>query len=345
VEELGPVPLRSFTTLRLGGPCRRMLVPDSEAELVEAVRDLDAAGEPVLLLGGGSNLVLADSGFAGTVVRLATRGISVVEAADQDRVVVRAAAGESWDALVEHAVADDCAGIEALSGIPGLVGATPVQNVGAYGQEVAETVVSVRTLDRETGEITEEAPAALGFGYRSSRLRGTDRWVVLAVTFALRRSTLARPVRYAELAQALGIEVGGQAPASDVRAAVLELRRSKGMVLDPDDHDTWSVGSFFTNPLLEADQAVRLPPGAPRFEQPDGRVKSSAAWLIDQAGFPRGYGHGDARISSKHTLALTNRGSSTTAEVIALAREIRDGVERAFGVTLEPEPRLVGVNL
>lgn len=343
MEDPGPVALREYTTLRLGGPCRRLLVPADEAELVHAVRALDAAGEPVLLLGGGSNLLVADSGFAGAAVRLTTRGIHV-ESRD-GTVEVTVAAGEPWDPFVARAVEEGWSGVEALSGIPGLVGATPVQNVGAYGQEVAQTVTGVRALDRTTGSVVDLGSQACGFGYRTSAFRGNDRFVVLSVSVRLERSPAGAPVRYVELSRTLGVEPGVRPPAADVRAAVLELRRSKGMVLDADDHDTWSAGSFFTNPVLDADRAARLAPGAPRFPQPDGSVKTSAAWLIEQAGFPRGYGHGDARISTKHSLALTNRGSSTTAELLALAREIRDGVRRVFDVTLEPEPRLVGVAL
>jgi UDP-N-acetylmuramate dehydrogenase len=343
VEDHGPVALRTLTTLRLGGPCRGLLEPGDEPELVDAVRDLDRAGEPLLLLGGGSNLVVADSGFAGTVVRLTTRGTAVV--ADGDRIALTVAAGEPWDGIVEHTVAEGWAGLEALSGIPGLAGATPVQNVGAYGQEVSQTVSAVRALDRTDGSVQVMTATKCGFTYRSSVFRGNDRWVVLAVTFVLERAEVAAPVRYAELAQALGIVEGERAPAADVRRAVLELRRSKGMVLDESDRDTWSVGSFFTNPLLGPEEAAALAPGAPRYPQPDGTMKTSAAWLIEQAGFHRGYGHGDARVSTKHTLALTNRGASTTTELMALAREIRDGVRRVFGVELQVEPRLVGLTL
>ena len=344
MDERGPVALRDLTTLQVGGPCRRVLVARSDDDVVAALRGCDDEGEPVLLVGGGSNLVVADSGFPGTVVQLATSGLTVTDDGS-DHVRVDLAAGEPWDLVVERAVDEGWAGVEALSGIPGLVGATPVQNVGAYGQDVAQTVVAVRAYERSSGSVVELAPDACGFGYRTSRFKGQDDLVVLQVSLRLARSPLAAPVAYAELARTLGTQVGRQVPASAVRAAVLGLRRSKGMVIDPGDRDTASVGSFFTNPVLTANASDLLPPDAPRFTQPDGRVKTSAAWLIERAGFPRGYGHADARISSKHTLALTNRGSATATEIVALARELRDGVRRAFDVELLAEPRLVGLSL
>jgi UDP-N-acetylmuramate dehydrogenase len=336
--------LANHTTLRLGGPARRLVEAETEAELVDAVRSLDAGGEPVLVLGGGSNLVVADEGFDGTVVAIRTRGVQ----ADGDLcggAVVQVAAGEAWDQLVQRAVASEWVGVEALSGIPGLVGAVPIQNVGAYGQEVSETIASVRTLDRRTGEIRTVAAADCGFGYRWSRFKADPNAVVLSVAFQFRLGELGEPVRYAELARLLGVEPGTRVPSTVVREAVLELRASKGMVLDPDDHDTWSAGSFFTNPLLSPEQAASLPRDAPRWEQPDGRVKTSAAWLIGRAGFERGYGDGSIRVSGKHTLALTNRGGGTTSELLILAREIRDGVRAKFGVELVNEPVTVGCAL
>jgi UDP-N-acetylmuramate dehydrogenase len=338
-------PLAERTTLRLGGPARRLVEVDSEADLVDTVRELDAGGEPLLVLGGGSNLVIADEGFDGTVVAVRTRGVH----AESDLcggAMVRVAAGENWDALVERAVESGWVGIEALSGIPGLVGAVPIQNVGAYGQEVAETIASVRTLDRRTGEIRTVAAADCGFGYRWSRFKADPTAaVVLSATFQFRLGDLGAPVRYPELARTLGVELGDRAHAADVRRAVLRLRSSKGMVLDPSDHDTWSAGSFFTNPILDPEQAQELPPDAPRFAQPDGRVKTSAAWLIGRAGFEKGYGDGAVRLSTKHTLALTNRGGGSTAELLALAREVRAGVRAAFGVELVNEPVTVGCAL
>jgi UDP-N-acetylmuramate dehydrogenase len=330
------LPLAEYTTLRLGGPCGRLIEARTDDELIAAI------GEDVLLLAGGSNLVVADAGFPGTVVRILTRGI------ERDGDVLHVATGESWDALVALTVAEGLAGIEALSGIPGSVGATPIQNVGAYGQEVSDTIMSVRAVDRMTGETVDLAPEDCGFSYRSSAFkRDPKRYLVLRVSFALHATGTSRPVRYAELARTLGVEVGDTAPLPAVRDAVLTLRRSKGMVLDPADPDTRSAGSFFTNPILDAAQfaALRARAGddVPGFPEPDGRVKTSAAWLIDHAGFTKG--HGDPQgiaISTKHVLALTNRGTGTTAELVALAQEIARGVAAVFGVTLHPEPVFVG---
>jgi UDP-N-acetylmuramate dehydrogenase len=338
------VRLSELTTLRLGGPAGRYVEAASDQEVVEVVR----AGEPLLIVAGGSNLVVADEGFGGTVLRVATRGVA------RDGTTLEVAAGEAWDPLVASCVADGLAGVECLAGIPGSVGATPIQNVGAYGQEVAETIVGVRVLDRVRDTVEELPPSACGFTYRSSAFkREPGRWVVLAVRFALHASQLSAPVRYAELARALGVELGDRAPLGQVREAVLVLRRSKGMVLDAADPDTASAGSFFTNPVLDADGfaalrervAARIGPDAqpPSWPQDDGRVKTSAAWLIERAGFHRGDGDPNGiAISSKHTLALTNRGAGTTAQLVALAREIAGGVHDAFGVELTPEPVLVG---
>jgi UDP-N-acetylmuramate dehydrogenase len=341
--ELTGAPLAQRTTLRLGGPARRLVVAETEADLVDAVRTADAAGDPVLVLGGGSNVVIADEGFDGLVVQVETRGVR------RSGGELTVAAGEDWDALVASAVADGLAGIETLSGVPGLVGATPIQNVGAYGQEVAQTITAVRVLERSTGQVRTLRPEDCRFSYRQSRFKGNDRYVVLSVAFGLEPSATSRPVRYAELAARLGVEVGAGAPLTDVRQAVLELRRAKGMVLDPDDHDTWSAGSFFTNPVLTQDDVDRLlPPDVPRWDEPDGRVKVSAAWLIERSGFGKGYGIGErpaVQVSTKHTLALTNRGSARTADLRALAREIRDGVRKRFGVELAAEPVLVGCSL
>lgn len=348
-EPLTGIRLADLTTLRLGGPPEAAVRVDTEAELVEVVRDLDASGAELLLVGGGSNLVVADEGFAGTVVLVRTRGIATVEAGVGE-VDLTVAAGEPWDDLVLATVRDGFGELAALSGIPGLAGATPIQNVGAYGQEVASVVRSVRVLDRASGAIEELGPAGCGFGYRDSAFRRDRRYVVLAVTLRLRRRSRT-PVRYAELAGSLGVPAGADAPAAAVREAVLHLRRSKGMVIDPvspggrPDPDTVSVGSFFTNPVLPAAEASRLPAEAPRFPVGDGRLKLSAAWLIEAAGFGRGYGHGAARISSRHSLALTNRGGATTAELLALAGEIVVAVRDRFGVTLVPEPVLVGCSL
>jgi UDP-N-acetylmuramate dehydrogenase len=353
VETSTPTLLRDLTTLRLGGPAGRIVEAADEDTLVATVRRADRTGEPLLVLAGGSNVVVADAGFPGTVVRVATRGVAVGDAGD-GRVRLAVQAGEPWDPFVARAVAEGLAGVECLAGIPGSVGATPIQNVGAYGQEVAETIRAVRVLDRERDAIADLAPEACGFTYRSSAFkREPGRWVVLAVTFELERSDRSAPIRYAELARRLGVALGDRAPLPDVRAAVLALRRGKGMVIDPDDPDTASAGSFFTNPVLTADAfdalerrvADRLGDEAapPAFPDADGHVKTSAAWLIERAGFHRGHGdpHGIA-ISSKHTLALTNRGDGTTAELVALAREIARGVRERFGIDLVPEPVFVG---
>ena len=335
--------LSGLTTLRLGGPARELVRATTEDELLAAVRRADEAGTPVLLVAGGSNLVVADHGFDGTVVHVATRGVTA--AGDLcGGAMVTVAAGEPWDPFVERAVGEGWVGVEALSGIPGSVGATPVQNVGAYGQEVADTVASVRCWDRVDRVQRTFAAADCGFGYRTSRFKqDPDRHVVLDVTFQLRLGDLSAPVRYAELARTLGVEVGARAPLAAVREAVLGLRRGKGMVLADGDHDTWSAGSFFTNPFLEP--GTSLPDGAPRWEQPDGTVKTSAAWLIEHAGFTKGYGNDRVSLSTKHTLALTNRGSARTEDLLALAGEVRRGVHDAFGVWLVNEPTLVGCSL
>jgi UDP-N-acetylmuramate dehydrogenase len=342
VQELSQVPLAGLTTLRLGGPARRLLVAGTEDEVVEAVRAADAGAEPLLVLGGGSNLVVADEGFDGTVLQVATRGVAVAPLAEH---ALQVEAGVDWDHVVRLTVEEGYAGLEALSGIPGRVGAAPIQNVGAYGQEVAQTVAWVRVLDRSTHDVVLLDPQECGFGYRDSVFKRSDRYVVLAVAFALEHSRLGAPVRYAELARRLGVAVGARVPATDVRAAVLELRRGKGMVLDAEDHDTWSAGSFFTNPLLAPEEAATLPEDAPRWPTDDGRVNTSAAWLIEQAGIGKGHGAGAARVSTKHTLALTHRGGATTPELLELARQIRAAVLDRFGVTLVAEPVLVGAEL
>jgi len=337
------VHLGELTTLRVGGPADRLVTATCDDDVVEAVRRADADRTPVLVLAGGSNLVVADDGFRGTVVHVATRGI-VQESDACSGVTVTVAAGETWDDLVVRAVDLGWAGIEALSGIPGSVGATPIQNVGAYGQEVSQTVAQVRTWDRHHNRIVTLAAADCGFGYRTSRFKAEPgRYVVLGVRFQLALGDLGAPVGYAELARALGVEVGQRAPMRAVREAVLALRRSKGMVLDPADHDTWSAGSFFTNPVVAP---AAVPEGAPAWPQPEGLVKTSAAWLIERAGFTKGYGGpGPAALSDKHTLAITNRGSATTGDLLALAGEIRRGVHERFGIVLAPEPALVGCEL
>ena len=336
-----PELLADHTTLRLGGPADEWVTVTAEADLAAAL-DTDL---PVLVLGGGSNLVVADEGFRGRVVEIATRGVvpDVEDGVSCGGVMVTVAAGEPWDDVVARAVERQWAGIEALSGIPGSVGATPIQNVGAYGQEVSQTIASVRVWDRTLRGVRTFANADCGFGYRTSRFKADPgRHVVLSVTFQLRQGSLGGPIAYAELARTLGIGPGERAPLADVRRAVLALRAGKGMVLDAEDHDTWSAGSFFTNPVVAPDA---VPDGAPAWPQPDGRVKTSAAWLIEHAGFAKGHGTDRVALSSKHTLALTNRGGGSTADLLALAREVRDGVEARFGIRLVNEPVLVGCAL
>ena len=333
--------LAELTTLRLGGPARDVVEAADERALVDTVAEADAAGEPLLVVAGGSNLVLPDTPIERRVVLVRTTGVDVER--HDDHVLVRAAAGEDWDRLVGRAVHDGWVGIEALSGIPGSVGATPIQNVGAYGQEVSQTVASLRVWDRRLKGVRTFANADCGFGYRHSRFKADPgRHVVLDVTFQLAQGSLGTSVGYAELARRLGVEIGDRAPLADVRATVLALRAGKGMVLDATDHDTWSAGSFFTNPVVDP---ATLPEGAPAWPQPDGRVKTSAAWLIERASFTRGHGNDRVALSTKHTLALTNRGGATTADLLALAREVRDGVEAAYGIRLVNEPVLVGCEL
>lgn len=358
--------LASLTSMRVGGPVREFREVDAEADLIEAMTAADAAGTPFLMLGGGSNVLAGDGGFDGLVMRDARTEISVQDDGACGGVSATVTAGMWWDHVVERAVSEGWVGIEALSGIPGSTGATPVQNVGAYGAEVADVIASVRVWDRHESRVRTLARVNCEFGYRDSLLkrsmRGeapdggvwhpTPRYVVLDVTMQMRFGTLSAPIRYTQLAAALGVDIGDRAPLADVRAAVLHLRSSKGMVLDDDDHDTWSAGSFFTNPILSAQDAARLPEGAPRYpagkDAPEGAVKTSAAWLIENAGFAKGFSlSADARasLSTKHTLALTNRGGADAADLVALAREVQRGVHELYGVTLVPEPVLLGVEL
>ncbi|MGW3945592.1 UDP-N-acetylmuramate dehydrogenase [Micrococcus endophyticus] len=384
--------LAEHTTTRVGGPARAWVTARTEAEAVEAVRAADAAGEPVIVLGGGSNTLMADAGFPGTVVRLAFDGIEVLDGgADADggdhageAVVVRIAAGHPWDDAVAWTVEHGLGGIEALSGIPGSAGATPVQNVGAYGADVSQVLVSLRAWDREAGAVVELTTADLAFGYRDSVIKRSmletgapsPRWIVLSIDLRLRRASAAAeptaPVRYGQLASALDVEEGTHAPLAVVRREVLALRAAKGMVSDPDDPDTWSTGSYFTNPIVPAAVRATLPEGAPAFaagHAEDGTplVKLSAAWLIDHAGFAKGFGlpdvapreggpdgrgadgaglaGGRASVSTKHTLAMTNRGDASTEDVLTIARTVRDGVKARFGVDLHPEPMIIGTSL
>jgi UDP-N-acetylmuramate dehydrogenase len=350
--------LSDLTTAAVGGPAGNYVEARTEAETIDAVRSADAAGEPVLIIGGGSNLLISDDGFPGTVVKIASEGFTVNAADSCGGVSVVVQAGHNWDALVEHAVLHAWSGVEALAGIPGATGATPVQNVGAYGSDVSQTIAAVRTWDRERNAVKTFTNSELQFGYRDSILKqttvnGSPRYVVLTVEFQLPLGRMSAPVRYAELARVLGVEQGERAYSNDVRREVLRLRASKGMVLDPADRDTYSTGSFFTNPIVPAAVADGLPENAPRYPAgSDGLVKLSAAWLIDQAGFGKGFGldagsvsGGRASLSTKHTLAITNRGSASAADMVAIAREVRDGVVGRFGIELHPEPLLIGVAL
>ncbi len=369
--------LAELTTFRVGGPIGDYLATDDRAALIDAIKKADEAERPLLVIGGGSNLLACDEGFDGLVVKDLRSEIHIEQTPASTRVQeerepagscpatcrVTASAGTIWDELVSRTVDEGLSGLEALSGIPGTVGAAPVQNIGAYGHELGETLLKVRAWDRHKKQEVTLSAEELAFGYRESiikrsihtgdesgRLWGpSGRWIVLEATFLLEVSPLSSPVLYRELAQRLGIEQGGRSEARIVRDTVLALRRTKGMVLDPEDHDSWSAGSFFTNPILDQEAADRLPAEAPRFTTADGRVKTSAAWLIDHAGFPRGYSipgaHEDgAALSGKHVLALTNRGQASAAEIVELAFKVREGVEERFGVHLVPEPLALGIS-
>lgn len=354
-EPMRSADLAAYTTLRLGGPATNLVVADQPEELVDAIRAADSSGKRLLVLGGGSNLVIADEGFDGHVVHIATSGRSFDRLGD-GQVQLTAEAGENWDDVVAATVQQGLGGLECLSGIPGLTGATPVQNVGAYGVEVSELLLSVDLLDRQTGQVRTVGASELGLTYRNSILKHTETAVVLRVRFVLHDDGLSAPVRYGELSKALGAEPGDRVEAARVREAVLKLRQGKGMVLDADDHDTWSAGSFFTNPIVPDDELsvvldrIRERVGEeriPRYPASGGTTKLSAAWLIERAGFHKGHNGpgGRVRLSTKHTLALTNRGNASTADLLELAGEVRSGVANAFGVTLEPEPVMIGCSL
>ncbi|MFC7465875.1 UDP-N-acetylmuramate dehydrogenase [Brachybacterium sp. GCM10030252] len=373
--------LSELTTLRIGGRIRTLVEARTADEVIEAVRTADEAGEQLLVLGGGSNLVASDEPFDGTVVLLRDpqepplldAACEIPASGEPDGVAVDPAeltpldpscggviaehfAGVRWDRAVQYAIAREMVGIESLSGIPGTVGATPIQNVGAYGQEVASTISRVRTWDREQNAVHTFFAADCDFSYRDSVFKrtryagpvpsATGRYVVLSVTFQHTVGRLSAPIRYAQLAETLGVQVGERAPMHEVREAVLRIRGAKGMVLDAEDHDTWSAGSFFTNPILDVAQADLLPEDAPRFAAGQGRIKTSAAWLISHAGIERGHAVGErAAVSTKHSLALTNRGGATSDDVVELARDVQGRVRDAFGIQLVPEPVRLGVDL
>ncbi|WP_022871448.1 UDP-N-acetylmuramate dehydrogenase [Yaniella halotolerans] len=361
--------LANHTTARVGGPATTWVTVSTEKQLTTAIADADAANTPLLVLAGGSNMLVADAGFPGTVVHLATQGIEILESTEE-YVYVRIAAGHEWDAVVAWSVAEGLTGIEALSGIPGSTGATPVQNVGAYGADISKTLVSIRAWDRQVNRIVTLTGDELEFGYRDSIIKRTiassttnfyhasPRWIVLSVDLQLVKTGTSAPIRYPQLARALDLELEQSAPLEQIRQTVLDLRGSKGMVLYSYDHDTWSTGSFFTNPIVPIDVAASLPADAPRFPHHEAgdtteTVKLSAAWLIDHAGFNKGFGlqdepntvNGRASLSTKHTLALTNRGAASTQDLVQIATVVRDGVAAKWGIHLVPEPVLIGVQL
>lgn len=335
--------LNQYTSLRVGGPAKNFLEVSTEDEIVAAI---EAAGDtPILIIGGGSNVLIADSGFEGTVIRITNnQAESEVDACSGATLTI--GAGENWDSFVATTISRGYAGLETLSGIPGTVGAAPIQNIGAYGHEVSEFITRVRTYDRTAKAIKTFTNSECEFEYRNSIFkRNPGRYIVLSVQFQIRRGEFSTPITYAELAKKLGIEVGEKASVVETRRAVMELRASKGMLLNPEDKDSWSAGSFFTNPIVSIEVASTLPEGAPRWPQPDGRIKTSAAWLIETSGIDKGQSHGGARISTKHVLALTNSGTATAAEICELARDVRAAVESKYGITLEPEVNLVGIAL
>jgi UDP-N-acetylmuramate dehydrogenase len=335
--------LNKYTSLRVGGPAKSIINVSTEEEIIAAI---EAAGtSPILIIGGGSNVLVSDQGFDGTVIHIANnQAESEVDACSGATLTI--GAGENWDEFVRTTISRGFAGLETLSGIPGTVGAAPIQNIGAYGHEVSEFITRVRTYDREAKAVKTFTNSECEFEYRNSIFKRTPgRYIVLSVQFQIRRGETSTPITYAELAKKLGIEVGEKAPVVDVRAAVMELRAAKGMLLNPDDKDSWSAGSFFTNPIISVEIASALPEGAPKWPLTDGRIKTSAAWLIEHSGIDKGHAHGGARVSTKHVLALTNSGDATAEDLVELAREVRTAVQAKFGITLEPEVNLVGISL
>ncbi len=335
--------LNKYTSLRVGGPAKKIVNVSTEAEIIAAI---EAAGDsPVLIIGGGSNVLISDSGFEGTVIHIANNQAEAeVDACSGATLTI--GAGEDWDQFVATTISRGFAGLETLSGIPGTVGAAPIQNIGAYGHEVSEFITRVRTYDRQTKAIKTFTNAECEFEYRNSHFKkNPGRYIVLSVQFQIRQGEVSTAITYAELAKKLGIEVGEKAPVVDTRKAVMELRAAKGMLLNPNDKDSWSAGSFFTNPIVTTEIASALPEDAPKWPTSDGRIKTSAAWLIEHSGIDKGLSHGGARVSTKHVLALTNSGSATAEEIAQLAREVRASVQAKFGITLEPEVNLVGISL
>jgi UDP-N-acetylmuramate dehydrogenase len=329
--------LAELTTLRVGGTPSSLTVVTTQSQLIDAV---SASGPEVLILGGGSNLLVSDD-FAGEVIKIETQGFTNDESACAGAWVT-VEAGHNWDDFVSAAVENGWTGIEGLAGIPGTVGATPIQNVGAYGQSVSETIAQVRAWNRKTKEVEILFATDCEFGYRTSIFKANpDTWVILSVTFQLPLGTMSAPISYDELAKKLDVNLGDRVLTIDLQRAVLELRAGKGMVLDSSDHDTWSVGSFFMNPRV-----TQAPEGAPNWTEPSGSVKVSAAWLIEQAGFGKGFTlNGRAALSGKHTLAISNRGNATSVDILELAQHLRNGVYEKFAIELKPEPRLIGLSL
>ena len=337
--------LANHTSLRIGGPAKNFVHATTEEELVNAVKAAGAAGDEVLIIGGGSNVLVADAGFNGTVIRVETKGNTYhVDACSGGMITV--AAGEDWDQFVAWILEKGFAGLETMSGIPGTVGGAPIQNIGAYGHEVSEVIARVRTWDRKAGAYKTFSNSECEFSYRSSIFKkNPGRYVIIDVTFQLRNGEMSLPIKYKELASYLGVELESRVLVSEVRKVVLALRAAKGMLLDAKDHDTWSAGSFFVNPVLTAEAAAKLPADAPRWVQEDGRVKTSAAWLMENAGVKKGQIHNGAGVSNKHVLALINNGSASAADIADLARSARAAVEEKFGIVLEAEVQFVGLSL
>jgi len=335
--------LSKYTSLRVGGPATKIVQVSTEAQIIAAIEE--AGDTPVLIMGGGTNVLIADKGFDGTVIRISNNSVqSEVDACSGATLTI--GAGEDWDVFVQTTINSGFAGLETLSGIPGTVGAAPIQNIGAYGHEVSEFITRVRTYDRELKEIYTFTNSQCEFTYRNSYFKAhPGRYVVLDVQFQLRIGEFSAPITYLELSKKLGIEPGDKATVAATRAAVLELRASKGMLLSPDDHDSWSAGSFFTNPIISQQAADALPDAAPKWPLNDGRVKISAAWLIENAGMHKGDEVGGARISTKHVLALTNSGDATAADIAELAKRARDHVKEVFGITLDAEVNLIGIEI
>ena len=335
--------LSKYTSFHVGGPAKKILQVSTEAEIIAAIES--AGDSPILILGGGTNVLVSDSGFEGTVIRISNNSVQAeVDACSGATLTI--GAGENWDEFVLTSINNGFAGFETLSGIPGTVGAAPIQNIGAYGHEVSEFITRVRTYDRVNKEIKTFTNSECEFSYRSSHFKAhPGRYVVLEVQFQIRRGEMSDPITYVELSKKLGIDMGDKAPVVDVRAAVLELRASKGMLLTPQDKDSWSAGSFFTNPIISQQAADALPNAAPKWPLIDGRVKISAAWLIENSGIHKGDEVGGARVSTKHVLALTNSGNATAADIAALAKKARDQVHSTFGITLEAEVNLIGLEI